>query len=194
MVAARERGGLEIAVLVFGLLSLTLLWGAFLWIGLKFYRWAEGRKARRARVGPNRTEIPATYAAQYPVQDRVVAGFMAAFFSALTAFFVYDADHVGAVLISTFFFCFSLWYTAHLVVSRVLFTRDRVTARMLWRSEFSEPYSSLRRVSSKPGTLTLHFSDGRLMKLHTGMGDPDMVIAYLSSYAPRHQNHRFERE
>jgi len=185
MVRSRERGA-ETAVLVFGLLTVTLWFGATLWSALRIYFWTERRKTRPAEVRPISIEIPPTYTARYGAQDRSIALLMALFFGALTAFFASHPYNIRGLLISTGFCCFSVGYAAHMIFSSVVFTRERITARILWRDRISEPYSKLRRASSKPGTLTLQFSDGRSLKLYSGLGDPDMVIAYLSKYAPRH--------
>jgi hypothetical protein len=109
---------------------------------------------------------------------------MAAFFGWLAAFFAYRAAHIEAMLIAACFCAFSVCYAINLTVTRVVFTKERISARTWWNEELSESYSHLRRASFKRGSLTLRFSDGRSIKLHPGLGDSGIIVAYLGNYAP----------
>jgi hypothetical protein len=174
--------------------TLCLASGAMIWIGLGVYSWSERRKAKQHKRAFTEIEVPTEYTARYNIQDRVIAVVMAAFFLALVVVFSDGANHIAGLVISTCFCCFSVLCAVHLIVSRIQFTRDQITSRTCWREEVSESYSCLRRVASEPGAVNLHFSDSRSIKLHPGLGNPDMVLAYLSKYAPKRVIHRSVHE
>jgi hypothetical protein len=185
---ARERRAYE-AVVFLGLISLLLWSGSTLWIALKLYSFIASRRPKEPLKWLTMTELPVAYTARYGLGDRTVALFLAAFFFWLSIFFASGPDYTAGKVIATCFCCFSVCYAIHLLVTRVRLTKETIDSRTWWGEEVSEPYSNLRRVAGKPGTLTLHFSDGRLIRLYAGLGNPDIVIAYLSKHAPKHVIH-----
>jgi hypothetical protein len=132
-------------------------------------------------------ETRGDYIAQYSWADRCIAAAIALFFAALAVFFIRSGAVKGA-LISTAFFSFMAYYLLHVTGTRVRFAQDEFVVRRSWFLRFSEPYGRVQRIVSKPGTVRVEFSDGRCLKLHPGLGDPDKVIAYLQARCPSSVN------
>jgi hypothetical protein len=68
--------------------------------------------------------------------------------------------------------------------TRILFADKGFVARVSWFRRFTAHYKDVQRVSSKPGTVKIEFSDGHSLNFHPGLGDPDKVIAYLRARCP----------
>ncbi|MGE5570780.1 MAG: hypothetical protein ACM3S5_17215 [Rhodospirillales bacterium] len=97
------------------------------------------------------------------------------------------ASHSGRVIgivISGSFFCFFAWYTLQMMVTRITFTRERIVARLPVFRKLSQRYTDVVELRSRPGTLRVDFADGQALKLHPGLGDADVIIAYLDAYCP----------
>jgi hypothetical protein len=174
--------GYEGALRWLGFLTVTLWFGGLVCLGMKVLQVTENRK--RQRTPPNRVSTKGEYVAEYSVQNRGVAIGLAAFFGVLTAFLEVRSTHTTGVLISAAFFCFFIWYAVQVIVTRVHFAKDRIIARLPWSRGLSEPYWSVLQLRPKPGTLDVQFSDGRSLKLHSGLGDPDIILAYLHEHCP----------
>ena len=87
-----------------------------------------------------------------------------------------------------------LVYAIHVFVTRVSFTADGFVAHRVWRGTLREPYDGVVSISGKPATITIHFADGKAIRLHSGMGDPDIVVAILRARCPRSVRLRVDRE
>ena len=181
LVLARRRGD-ENALLWLGLLALSLWFLALLCLALKVFRMVEGRKRRNNDVGPRRIRTDAEYVAEYSIGDRRTAIALTLFFGVFTAFLAFRST-MGAAL-SGAVFCWSAWYVMEVTATRVHFTSERIIARLPWFREIAEPYSSVLRLRCSPGSVDLQFSDGRSLKLHPGLGDPDVILAYLHAHCP----------
>lgn len=181
LVLARWRGQ-EAAVLWLGLLAVSLWFGMMLCLALKVFRIAEARKRRHANTEPGRIRTDREYIAEYSVRDRGTAIALAIFFCILTAFLALRSP-IAAVFPGAVF-CWFVWYMVQVTVTRIHFTRERIIGRLPWFREISEPYGNVVRLHSRPGTLHIQFSDGRLLKLHCGLGDPDVILAYLDAHCP----------
>lgn len=181
LVIARRRGD-EGALLCLGLLAVTLWFGALLCLALKVFRIVEARKRRHIDDQPDRIRTNVDYIAEYSGRDRRTAIVLALFFGGLTTLLVLRSSR--SAVLSGAVFCWSVWYAVQLAVTRIQFTRDRIVARLPWFRRISEPYTNVLRLRSKPGTVNLQFSDGRSLKLHSGLGDPDVILTYLDAHCP----------
>ena len=50
--------------------------------------------------------------------------------------------------------------------------------------ELLEPYSHVKRIKVRTGTLTVEFSSGQKIYFHRGLGDPDIVVELLQARCP----------
>lgn len=132
-----------------GLLAVSLWFGTLLCLALKVFRIVEARKRRHVDTGRIRTD--AEYIAEYSGRDRGAAIALALFFGVLTAFLALRSTPVA--VISGAVFCWSAWYVMQVTVTRIHFTRERIIARLPWFKEISEPYGSVLRLHSRPGTV-----------------------------------------
>jgi hypothetical protein len=123
------------------------------------------------------------YIARYSSADCGVATGMTAFFCALTIFFL-QSGHLRAIAISGILFAWSAVYTLHITGTRIRFAKQGFVARVSWFRRFSAPYAEVQSITARLATLTVRFSDGRSLKFHSGLGDPDTVIAYLQARCP----------
>ena len=135
-------------------------------------------------ASPTLIDVEREYVAAYSRADQGIALTLAAFFGALTAFFVWRSTRLEGSVLSALLFCGTISYAIEMIATRVRFTRQGFVARLSWFRHLQEPYERVERISGKPGTLTIHFSDGQLLKLHSGLGDADTVIAYLQAHCP----------
>jgi hypothetical protein len=109
---------------------------------------------------------------------------MTFFFGALVILFVVRSGRLLSIVISATLFSFAAIYLLYVTGTRIRFAKDGFIARVSWFRQVSGPYAEIRRVSGKPGTVKIEFSDGRFLKFHPGLGDPDKVIAYLQAHCP----------
>jgi hypothetical protein len=128
--------------------------------------------------------IGGEYIAEYSFGDRLTGLAIAGFYGALTIFFLLRSARLQAVALCLVFAGWAVFYAVHVTVTRIRFTQDGLVARLPWFRQLSEPYARVQRISGKPGTLKIEFSDGRSLKLHSGLGDADTVIAYLQAHCP----------
>lgn len=177
-----RRHGYENAVLWLGFATVTLWFAGLVCLGLKILQITEHRKRRR--VAPMRVTTDVEYVAQYSARDRAIGLGLMAFFAALLVYLASRSARVIGLVISGGGFCFFAWYAILLMVTRVKFTRERIVARLPLFREVSERYADVVQVRSKPGTVRLDFADGHTLKLHSGLGDPDVIIAYLDAHCP----------
>lgn len=128
--------------------------------------------------------IDGEYVATYSWPDRAKALIIAGLFGILTVFLLLRSTDWRGIALSGTFFGISIIYVLHLLGTSVRFTREGFIARLSWLRQFDAPYNLVNRVSSKPGTLKIEFSDGRSLKIHSGLGNPDVVIALLQARCP----------
>jgi hypothetical protein len=108
------------------------------------------------------------YVAEYSRSDRATALLIAGSFGALTVLFVLRSTKPGVIALCTAFFLAAVLYAADIMTARVRFTREGFVARRLWFRELHEPYDRVQRISGRPGTLKVQFSDGRSLNLPPG--------------------------
>jgi len=177
-----ESGG---AILWLGLSSVTLICGSSICLFFALGRFLQSRQRRSTPIAsPTLIDVEREYVAAYSRADQGIALTLAAFFGALTAFFVWRSTRLEGSVLSALLFCGTISYAIEMIATRVRFTRQGFVARLSWFRHLQEPYERVERISGKPGTLTIHFSDGQLLKLHSGLGDADTVIAYLQAHCP----------
>lgn len=181
-----RRHGYENTVLWLGFTTVTLWFVALVCLGFKVFQITERRK--RPRTPPRHISTDAEYVAEYSGGDRGIGLVLMAVFCALLIFLALRSSRMTAIAISAGFFCFFFWYSVQLIVTRVKFTRERIVARLPLFREISEPYAHVVRLRSKPGTLLVDFANGHRLKLHSGLGDPDIILAYLHSHCPEIRN------
>lgn len=169
-------------VLWLGLLSLGLISGGTLCLLLAIAKFFESR--RRSRPSPGHVNTQDEYVAEYSWADRGIAMGMTVFFGALVVFFLLRSGRPQAIIISAVLFCFALIYMLHVTGTHIRFDKEGLIATVSWVRHVSGRYTEVRRVSGKPGTVKIEFSDGRSLKFHPGLGDPDKVIAYLRARCP----------
>jgi hypothetical protein len=169
-------------ILWFGLLSVTLIFGSSLCLFAALAAFIKQRRTTERTARAVATD--ADYVAEYPGSDRVTALLIAVFFGVLTAFLVLRSATPGMIALSGLFFGGGLLYAVHIMTTCVRFTRSGFVARLPWFRTLQEPYERVQRISGKPGTLRVQFSDGRVLRLHSGLGDPDAVIAHLQARCP----------
>jgi hypothetical protein len=107
------------------------------------------------------------------------------FFGALVVFFLFRSARPQAIVVSAALFSFAAIYFLHVTGTRIRFAKEGFIARVSWFRQVSGRYAEVRRISGKPGTVKIEFSDGRSLKFHPGLGDPDKVIAYLQARCPQ---------
>jgi len=120
----------------------------------------------------------------YSTLDRVVAITLAAVFGGLAFFLVLRSHRVIMQMAAVAVFFGLVANVVHVITTSVRFTNDRITARLPWFRSLSEPYAAVKKLRSMPGTVRIQFSDGRSLRLHPGLGDPDVVIGYLQRHCP----------
>jgi hypothetical protein len=143
------------------------------------------RRNQEGRLTTHTVTAEGEYVAEYSRSNRVIALSLAAFFVALTVFFELRSAKPGALAISATFLGGAVWYAVHVMSTRVRFTSQGLVARLSWFRELNEPYHRVEHISGTPGTLKIQFSDGRTLRLHSGLGDPDSVIAHLHAHCPK---------
>jgi len=181
--ALRHEAG--VAILWLGLTSVTLIGGSSFCLFFALGRFFQARQRSSERMAPpGRIDVESEYVAAYSPVDRAIALAIAAFFCALTGFFVWRSTRLGGTALSALLFCWAISYAVQITGTSVRFTRQGLAARLSWFRHLQEPYDRVQSISGKPGTVTIHFSDGQLLNLHSGLGDPDTVIAYLQAYCP----------
>lgn len=181
--AVRHESG--VAILWLGLSSITLIFGSSICLFLALGRFFQSRQRRSAPIAPpTMIDVEREYVAAYSRADRGIALTLAAFFGSLTLFFVWQSTRLEGAVISALLFCGTISYAMEMIVTRVRFTPQGFVARLSWFRHLQEPYERVERISGKPGTLTIHFSDGQLLKLHSGLGNADTVIAHLQAHCP----------
>lgn len=183
LVYAREHGSYG-TLLWWGYLTLGLAVGSTLCVAVPLARRVEARANHR--VGPRATlhRPKGEYIARYSMQDRVIAVILAILFGGLTVFIVLRSNRMLMQVVAVTIFCGLVANVLHVIATRVRFTDDRITARLAWFRSISEPYTAVKKLRSMPGTVRIQFSDGRSLKLHPGLGDPDRVIGYLRTHCP----------
>jgi len=180
LVYAREHGNYG-TLLWWGYLTLGLAVGSTLCIAVPLARRVEARVGSGAKLHRPKGE----YVARYSMQDRVIAVILAILFGGLTVFIVLRSNRMLMQVVAVTIFCGLVANVLHVIATRVQFTDDRITARLAWFRSISEPYTAVKKLRSMPGTVRIQFSDGRSLKLHPGLGDPDRVIGYLRTHCPK---------
>lgn len=186
--ALRHEAG--VAILWLGWLSLGLIVGSALCIFMAIAGCFQGRKKPIA-VAVDRTSVKAgEYLAKYSVGDKAVALGIAAASAALATFFVMRSASWAAISISIALASWALFYLIQVTLTVVLFTDSGLVVRVPFRRQVSRSYGDVKRITGKPGTVKVEFSNGQAVELHTGLGNADIVISYLR----RHCLERLETE
>jgi hypothetical protein len=178
LVNARERGDFG-ALQAFGYLVVTLAFGSMLSLALPLARLV-GARGRRSSAARSEQSVPAgDYLAKYSLGDQSMAVAMAFLFGVLAIYLSLRSHAIFGKAVSAAFFFLSVWYACHLIGTSVKFTGDRIVARLLWSRTISERYDAIERLQSRAGTVHIHFSDGRSLKLRSGLGDSCVVVGIL---------------
>jgi hypothetical protein len=174
-------------ILWLGWLSVTLILGSSLC--LFFALSALIRQRKRSRVQIQRgISTDQEYVAQYSSSNRITALLLVGLFGFLTAFLFVRSTSPSIIALSATFFGGTIFYAVHIMATSVRFTQKGFVARLPWFRRLEEPYDCVQRISGRPGTVSVHFIDGRSLKFHSGLGDPDTVIAYLRVRCPESIN------
>jgi hypothetical protein len=181
LVDAREHGNYG-ALLWWGYLTLGLVVGSTLCIAVPLARRVDVRANCRRESGPALHRPKGEYVARYSTQDRVIAVFLAILFGALTVFIVLHSNRTLMQVVAVTIFCSLVANVLNVIATTVRFTDDCIAARLPWFRSISQPYTAVKKLRAMPGTVHIHFSDGRSLKLHPGLGDPDHVIGYLRTH------------
>lgn len=176
-----RRQGHEAALAWFAYSTVPLSSGMLLCLALQVYRILQGRKRLPINARAKYVRTDTDYVAEYSIGDRIIAVILALLFSVLTGFFAFHSS--TGMMISGAIFCWFVWYAVHLTRTRIRFTKSRIIAHLPWRQVISEPYENLQRIQARPGTVVLRFIGGRSLKVHAGLGDPDVVITYLKAHS-----------
>ncbi len=160
------------------ILSLILVTGCSLCLALALITYL---KARRGASPPVHVNTHGDYVAEYSWGDRAAAVFFTILCGGLLCFFLIRGGHVRSIAISAALFCGMAYCTLEVTGTRVRFTDHGFVARVFWFRHLSARYSDVQSVSGKPTTVKIQFSDGRSLKFHPGLGNPDKVIAYLQA-------------
>ena len=169
------------------LASLSFVAGSSLCLFTSFAAFLMGKLNRQQSESQpitRRAAIDGEYVATYSWSDRAKALIVAGSFGILTVFLLLRSKDWRGIALSGTFFGVSVIYVLHIVGTSVRFTREGFIARLSWLRQFDAPYNLVNRISSKPGTLKIEFSDGRSLKIHSGLGNPDVIIALLQERCP----------
>ncbi len=183
MALQREAG---VVILWLGWLSLGLIVGSALCVFFATTDFLQTRKRLPATGAVHKLpkHYEGDYLAKYSIGDRAVALGLAIASATLATFFVSGSASWIATAISIVLVLGAAFYLSHVGLTRVLFTANGLVVRRPFQREFSETYANVKRISGKPGTVKLEFADGRSLKLHSGLGNPDVVIGYLQTHCP----------
>jgi hypothetical protein len=181
---SRGHGG-GLPMLWFGLLVGAFLFGGLLCLFFKLVRAVDvnGRE-RSDREHAVRHEVDSEYVAEYSISNRGVAVGLALFLGVLSARLLLRSSGVVACAGCGALFCWSVYYAVHVNLTQIRFTQEGVVARMPLLRQVSEPYGSISRLYSKPGTLSIEFADGQSLKIHSGLGEAGVIIGYLREHCP----------
>jgi hypothetical protein len=162
-------------------LSLVLVTGCSLCLALALVTYLN---ARRSMSPPAYVNIHGDYVAEYSWGDRAGVVFFTILCGGLLCFFLIRGGHFRPIAISAVLFCGMVYCTLEVTGTRVRFTDQGFVARVCWFRHLSAGYSDVQSVSGKPTTLKIEFSNGRSLKFHPGLGNPDKVTAYLQARCP----------
>ncbi len=172
-------------VLFLGLLSLGFVSASSLCLLLALARYIQSRHPRcQKRAAQVRLKVDGEYEARYSWSDRIVALALVAFFGGLTLLLWMRSGKPHVIVGCAILFGWTAFYAVHITGTCIRFTRQGFTARISWVRNVSEPYAAVQSISGKPGTLRVQFSDGQSLKFHSGLGNPDLVIACLRAKCP----------
>ncbi len=178
----REAG---VVILWLGWLTLGLIVGSALCVFSSIAGFLQARKRHVAGTPHKQPErYEGDYLAKYSIGDKTVALGLAAASAALAGFFILGSASGTATTISVVLVLWAGFYLVHVSLTQVLFTNDGVLVRRPFQPQFSERYDDIKRIRGKPGTVKIEFADGRLLKLHSGLGDADIVISFLRRHCP----------
>jgi hypothetical protein len=181
-VVHRETGAL---VLTLGLLSLGLVSASSLCFLFALAKYVQGQHPQSKPVNAQApARVDGEYVARYSWADRAVALAIAVFFGGLTALLWLRSARPQMTGGCGLLFAWATFYAAHITGTQIRFTRQGFIARVSWLRNISESYDGVECISGRRGTLKVQFSDGRSLKFHTGLGNPDMVIAHLKAKCP----------
>jgi hypothetical protein len=166
-----------------GVLAILLINGSTLSLALALTQFIEVRRARSRPVPqPAPLDLSVDYLARYSLSNRVTAVAMAGFFGLLTVFFVLRSVKVRTIVIAGLMLCWCVWFAVQMLITSLRFTPEGLEVTVPWQRRFSETYHDVRRIRIKHGTIAVAFLDGRSVKLHPGLGNHEVVIAYLLAY------------
>lgn len=172
-------------VLFLGLLSLGLISVSSLCLLLALARFVQSRHPQGKKSNAQlHHKVDGEYEARYSWPDRIVALALVVFFGGLTWLFWIRSGKPHVIVGCAILFGWTAYYAAHITGTCIKFTRQGFTARISWVRSVSEPYAAVQRISGKPGTLRVQFRGGQSLKFHSGLGNPDIVIAFLRKKCP----------
>ena len=183
LVHARTHGNYR-ALLWLGLLVVALAVGSMLCIALPLVRRIEAGATRRRATKTATAQAVGDYVAKYSVQDQVIAFVLLILFGCLTAFILLRSHRPLLQIALVAIFCGLIAYALQVTVTSVRFNNEGIRAQLPWSKSIAEPYTAIKRLQSKRGTIRIQFSDGRSLVLHSGLGNPDLVIGYLQAHCP----------
>ncbi len=167
-VVRRESG---VLVLCLGLLSLGLVSASSLCLLFALARFVQARHPRsKSTDAPAPVSIDGEYVARYAWSDRAIALAIAGFFGGLTTLFWLRSARPQTTIVCGLLFVWATFYAAHITGTRIRFTRHGFVARISWLRNVSEPYDGVERISRRPGTLRVQFSDGPITEIPFGPG------------------------
>src|SRR5262245_15225509 len=145
MEVARRRD-YESAELWFALSAITMWFGALLCAALKLYRSFQRstREQHTAGTSPMTVDAGTEYTAEYSYQDRGSGLGLMLFFGTLTTFLAIRSTHSAVVItLCAVGTCVFLWYSLHLMITRIQFTSERISARLPLFRRISKPYMEI---------------------------------------------------
>jgi hypothetical protein len=185
LVSARERGDFA-AVAWFGYLVLGLAFGSLLCVAIPLVLQIQAQGDGSAHEVRELSSFNDDYLAKYSFQDKIIAVTLVVFWGFLTLSLLLRSRLTAEILAPLILGVGALWYAIHVTTTSILFTKEYIIAQLPGFRTVSEPYDAIRKVQAKPGTVRIQFLDGRSLKLHPGLGDPDLVIGYLQARCPKH--------
>jgi MFS family permease len=183
LVHARGHGDYT-PLLWWGLLVLVLAVGSMLCLAVPLVRRIEARAVRPAVTSAARSQPNGEYVARYSPQDQVIAIILTILFGCITVFMLVRSHRTFFQVAFVALLCGLIAYAMQVTTTNIRFTNDRIIARLPWFRTISKPYTAIERLQSKPGTIRIQFTDGRSLNLHSGLGDPDLVVGYLQAHCP----------
>lgn len=184
LIHARKLGAYGM-LLCFAVLILALSVGSMLCLAVPLVRRLESDLWHRKKSNRRAFRLNSDYVARYSLQDQITALILFIAFGILTAFMMLHARSALVRMTFILVFCCLLAYVVQVTSTSVQFTEERIIAHRPCFGSISEPYTAIEVLQFKPGSIRLRFSDGRWLKLYSGLGDRDLVVEYLRTHCPK---------